>query len=111
MLSKKPNRGMLKVYLVGSVFAVLGTVIGLFETVCHSFSSGEPMDAEIILMLAQEQRTVKAETQCYVGCQKEEEKEEDKELIQANGANSQSVTLSKTHRLSQRSIANRLHAS
>uniref|UniRef100_A0A3Q3T314 G0/G1 switch 2 n=1 Tax=Mastacembelus armatus TaxID=205130 RepID=A0A3Q3T314_9TELE len=28
MLSKKPNRGMLKVYLVGSVFAVLGTVIG-----------------------------------------------------------------------------------
>uniref|UniRef100_A0A3B5B075 G0/G1 switch 2 n=1 Tax=Stegastes partitus TaxID=144197 RepID=A0A3B5B075_9TELE len=30
MLSQKPSRGLLKVYLVGSVFAVLGTVIGLW---------------------------------------------------------------------------------
>uniref|UniRef100_A0A671W3V3 G0/G1 switch 2 n=1 Tax=Sparus aurata TaxID=8175 RepID=A0A671W3V3_SPAAU len=29
MLSQRPSRGLLKVYLVGSVFAVLGTVIGL----------------------------------------------------------------------------------
>uniref|UniRef100_A0A3Q3FZA1 Uncharacterized protein n=1 Tax=Labrus bergylta TaxID=56723 RepID=A0A3Q3FZA1_9LABR len=27
MLSQKPSRGLLKVYLVGSVFAVLGTAI------------------------------------------------------------------------------------
>uniref|UniRef100_A0A3B4Y0X9 G0/G1 switch 2 n=2 Tax=Seriola lalandi dorsalis TaxID=1841481 RepID=A0A3B4Y0X9_SERLL len=40
MLSQKPRRGLLKVYLVGSVFAVLGTIIGLVETVCHPFSSG-----------------------------------------------------------------------
>uniref|UniRef100_A0A3Q3FZ57 G0/G1 switch 2 n=1 Tax=Labrus bergylta TaxID=56723 RepID=A0A3Q3FZ57_9LABR len=51
MLSQKPSRGLLKVYLVGSVFAVLGTAIGLVETVCHPFCSDEPLDAEMLLML------------------------------------------------------------
>ncbi|XP_042262900.1 G0/G1 switch protein 2-like [Thunnus thynnus] len=107
MLSQKPTRGMLKVYLVGSVFAVLGTVIGLVETVCHPFSSGEPMDAEMVLMMAQEQRTVKAKTQCNVGRQEEEEEEEEEKEL----ATAQKMTPSKTHRPSQRSMANRLHAS
>ncbi|XP_040888896.1 G0/G1 switch protein 2-like [Toxotes jaculatrix] len=113
MLSQKPRRGLLKVYLVGSVFAVLGTVIGLVETVCHPFSSGEPMDAEMLLMLAREQRTVEAEMQHSVGGQEEEEEEEEgeKELAHEKGAATQTVTISKTHGLSQRSLANRLHAS
>lgn len=113
MLSQKPSRGLLKVYLVGSVFAVLGTVIGLVETVCHPFSSGEPMDAEMVLMLAREQRTVEAETQHSVRGQEKEEKEEEQEeeLTHENGAATQSMNLYKAHRLSQRSIANRLHAS
>ncbi|KAM7423410.1 hypothetical protein PAMA_011120 [Pampus argenteus] len=101
MLSQKPSRGMLKVYLVGSLFAVLGTVIGLVETVCHPFSSGEPMDAEMLLMMAQEERTVQIKTNHSVGVQ-----EEKKKL-----ATTQSMTLSKPVRLSQRSMANRLHAS
>lgn len=105
MLSQKPSRGLLKVYLVGSVFAVLGTVIGLVETVCHPFSSGEAMDAEMVLMMAREQRTVEAETQRSVEGQEEEE------LAHENGATNQTMTLSKIHRLSQRSMANRLHAS
>uniref|UniRef100_UPI0037E7D86D G0/G1 switch protein 2-like n=1 Tax=Semicossyphus pulcher TaxID=241346 RepID=UPI0037E7D86D len=110
MLSQKPSRGLLKVYLVGSVFAVLGTVIGLVETVCHPFSSGEPMDAEMLLMLAREQRTVEAELQQRkVG--QEEEEEEEKAVAHENGAMTQSKTLSKAGRLSQRSISNRLHAS
>ncbi|XP_059185112.1 G0/G1 switch protein 2-like [Centropristis striata] len=108
LLSQKLNRGLLKVYLVGSVFAVLGTVIGLVETVCQIFSSGEPLDAEMVLMLAQKQRTVEAEMQCSVGGQ-EEEKEE--ELTNENGAMTQSMKLHKTHTLKQRSTANRLHAS
>uniref|UniRef100_A0AAQ6IVS0 G0/G1 switch 2 n=2 Tax=Anabas testudineus TaxID=64144 RepID=A0AAQ6IVS0_ANATE len=114
MLSQKPSRGLLKVYLVGSVFAVLGTFVGLVETVCHPFSSGEPMDAEMLLMLAQEQRTVETKTQCsVVGQEKEEaEDEEERELVHGeNGAVTQNMTLSKTQRLNQRSIANRLHAS
>lgn len=113
MLSQKPSRGLLKVYLVGSVFAVLGTVIGLVETVCHPFSSGEQIDAEMLLMLAKEQRTVEREAQHRVGALEEEEKEdeEEKELAHENGATIQSKTLSKTKRLSQRSMANRLHAS
>ncbi|KAK2821041.1 hypothetical protein Q5P01_024000 [Channa striata] len=119
MLSQKPSRGLLKVYLVGSLFAVLGTVIGLVETVCHPFSSGESMDAEMLLLLAQEQRTVETEAQRIVGGQKvavkeqdqEEEEEEEGEITHANGAATQSTTLSKDRRLSQRSVANRLHAS
>ncbi|KAM7402796.1 hypothetical protein PAMP_018007 [Pampus punctatissimus] len=111
MLSQKPSRGMLKVYLVGSLFAILGTVIGLVETVCHPFSSGEPMDAEMVLMLAKEQRTVQAKTKHSVRGQDEEVVEEDEEEEKKKLATTQSMTLSKTHRLNQRSMANRLHAS
>lgn len=107
MLSQKPSRGLLKVYLVGSVFAVLGTVIGFVETLCHPFSSGETMDAELVLMLAQGQRTVEAEKQRSEGGQEEEEEE----LAQENGAMTQTMTLSKPQRLNQRTTANRLHAS
>ncbi|XP_037621219.1 G0/G1 switch protein 2-like [Sebastes umbrosus] len=105
MLSQKPSRGLLKVYLVGSVFAVLGTVIGFVETVCHPFSSGEPMDAEMDFALVRAQRTVEAEIQRDVG------QEEEEELAHEHGATIQSMNLHKTHRLSQRSMANRLHAS
>lgn len=110
MLSQRPKRGLVKVFLVGSVFAVLGTIIGLVETVCHPFSSGEPLDAEMLLLLAREQRTVEAETQHNVGGQDEEEEEEEAQAHE-NGAATQSVTLFKTHALSQRSMAHRLHAS
>ncbi|XP_035517132.1 G0/G1 switch protein 2-like [Morone saxatilis] len=109
MLSQKPSRGLLKVYLVGSVFALLGTVIGLVETVCHPFSSGDTMDAEMVLMLAREQRTVEAEVQRSSVEGQEEEDEE--QLAHESGTMTQSMTLSKTHRISQRSTANRLHAS
>ncbi|XP_047439227.1 G0/G1 switch protein 2-like [Mugil cephalus] len=114
MLSQKPSRGLLKVYLVGSVFAVLGTVIGLVDTVCHPFSSGEPLDAEMILMLAKEQRTVEAEAQRSIGARgkKEEEEEEEEEgLACESEIKTRSTTLSKTHESSSRSIAHRLHAS
>uniref|UniRef100_A0A8D2ZNS2 Uncharacterized protein n=1 Tax=Scophthalmus maximus TaxID=52904 RepID=A0A8D2ZNS2_SCOMX len=39
MLSQRPGRALLKVYLLGSVFAVLGTIIGLAETVCRPLYS------------------------------------------------------------------------
>ncbi|XP_074531402.1 G0/G1 switch protein 2 [Halichoeres trimaculatus] len=113
MLSQKPSRGLLKVYLVGSVFAVLGTVIGLVETVCHPFSSGEPLDAEMLLMLAREQSSVQAGLQHSVSSQEEEEKkkEEEEEEVSESGVTSKSMTLPKNEGLSQRSISNRLHAS
>uniref|UniRef100_A0A3P9Q7D3 G0/G1 switch 2 n=1 Tax=Poecilia reticulata TaxID=8081 RepID=A0A3P9Q7D3_POERE len=56
MLRQRANRKLLKVYLLGSVLAVLGTAIGLVETLCHPFSSGEPLDAEMLLMLTSDQR-------------------------------------------------------
>ncbi|XP_068172033.1 G0/G1 switch protein 2 [Antennarius striatus] len=107
MLSQKPSRGLLRVYLVGSVFAVLGTVIGLVETVCHPFYSRDESDAEMLLMW--EQRTVKV--QCSVHNQEEEEEEEEKKLARKNESTTQILTLSKIHGLGQRSMANRLHAS
>lgn len=111
MLSQKPSRGLLKVYLVGSVFAVLGTVIGLVETVCHPFSSGEPLDAEMLLMLAREQPSVQADVQQSVSSQEEEEEKEKEEEVLEESATIKSTTLSKSQGLSQRSISNRLHAS
>lgn len=109
MLRQKPSRGLLKVYVVGSVFALLGTVIGIVETMCHPFSSGEVMNAEMALLLAKMQRTTEAELQRSVDDLEEEEEEE--ELAEKNGTKTQFMTLSKTHRLSQRSMATRLHAS
>ncbi|NXO44103.1 G0S2 protein, partial [Locustella ochotensis] len=48
MLSQKPNRKMVKLYMLGSVLAFFGVVIGLVETVCSPFSSegGLPEEEE-----------------------------------------------------------------
>ncbi|XP_063300409.1 G0/G1 switch protein 2 [Pelobates fuscus] len=37
MLSQKPSRKMVKIYMLGSVLAFFGVVIGLVETVCSPF--------------------------------------------------------------------------
>uniref|UniRef100_A0A8D0GLM9 G0/G1 switch 2 n=1 Tax=Sphenodon punctatus TaxID=8508 RepID=A0A8D0GLM9_SPHPU len=39
MLSQKPNRKMVKLYVLGSVLAFFGVVICLVETVCSPFTS------------------------------------------------------------------------
>ncbi|KAM3621867.1 uncharacterized protein V6R79_017266 [Siganus canaliculatus] len=113
MLSQKPNRGLLKVYFVGSVFAVLGTVIGLVETVCYPFSSGETLDTVMAPMLTPEPKTVEAETQHNVEDQDKKKEDEDEEEKQAhiNGVTTQTMTFLKPQVLSQRSSANRLYAS
>lgn len=105
MLSQKPSRGLLKVYLVGSVLAVLGTVIGLVESVCHPFCSGGEVDAEA--RLRPERRTEEAAGR--LGNREEGEAEE--EPAQEDEAKTQTTTLSESPRLSQRTLANRLHAS
>lgn len=111
MLSQRPSRGLLKVYLVGSVFALLGTVIGLVETVCHPFSSGETLDADMAFMLTQKRRP--AEVQLQHQDEEREEKEivEEEKLALKNEDKAQTMTLSKPRTFSQRSSANRLHAS
>lgn len=105
MLSQKPGRGLLKVYLIGSVLAVLGTAISLVHTVCHPFMSDESMDAELILALARDQRTVQTLRL------EEEEEEEEAAPVHQDGATAQTTTLSKTPGLHQRSNGKRLHAS
>ncbi|XP_041283001.1 G0/G1 switch protein 2 [Onychostruthus taczanowskii] len=46
MLSQKPNRKMVKLYMLGSVLAFFGVVIGLVETVCSPFSSSGSLEEE-----------------------------------------------------------------
>ncbi|CAM9844320.1 unnamed protein product [Bubo scandiacus] len=46
MLSQKPNRKMVKLYVLGSVLAFLGVVIGLVETVCSPFTSEGRLEEE-----------------------------------------------------------------
>ncbi|XP_023797989.1 G0/G1 switch protein 2 [Cyanistes caeruleus] len=46
MLSQKPNRKMVKLYMLGSVLAFFGVVIGLVETVCSPFSSEARLEDE-----------------------------------------------------------------
>ncbi|NWS09448.1 G0S2 protein, partial [Motacilla alba] len=46
MLSQKPNRKMVKLYMLGSVLAFFGVVIGLVETVCSPFSSQASLEEE-----------------------------------------------------------------
>ncbi|NXY59412.1 G0S2 protein, partial [Callaeas wilsoni] len=46
MLSQKPNRKMVKLYVLGSVLAFFGVVIGLVETVCSPFSSEGRLEEE-----------------------------------------------------------------
>ncbi|XP_056131123.1 G0/G1 switch protein 2 [Lampris incognitus] len=102
MLSTKPNRGMLKVYLVGSVFAVLGTIIGLVETVCLPLSSSEPLDTEMALMMARERRAQEAANLRRI---------EDEEVQMTQEVTQKDAPLAKTHEQGHRSVANRLHAS
>uniref|UniRef100_A0A672F9U7 G0/G1 switch 2 n=1 Tax=Salarias fasciatus TaxID=181472 RepID=A0A672F9U7_SALFA len=108
MLSQKPSRALLKVYMVGSVFAMMGTVIGLLETVCQPFSSGEPLDAEMLLMLARERHSLEAKALC--GLTEEEEKEEEETVCEDNTSN-QTMTFAKKQTPFQRPVSNRLHAS
>ncbi|XP_071624567.1 G0/G1 switch protein 2 [Heliangelus exortis] len=46
MLSQKPNRKMVKLYMLGSVLAFFGVVIGLVETVCSPFTSQGVLEEE-----------------------------------------------------------------
>ncbi|NXI14601.1 G0S2 protein, partial [Irena cyanogastra] len=46
MLSQKPNRKMVKLYVLGSVLAFFGVVIGLVETVCSPFCSEARLEDE-----------------------------------------------------------------
>lgn len=97
MINQKPNRGMLKVYFVGSVVAVLGTVVGLVQIVCQPFSSVDDaaLDVELSKLMAREQR--------------EERLREKREV--AERANYNKPQREESAGVIHRSAATRLHAS
>ncbi|KAK3518513.1 hypothetical protein QTP70_001517 [Hemibagrus guttatus] len=60
MLSARPSKGAMKVYLVGGTFAVLGIMSGVVEAACSLF----PEQEEITLTKVMEETvTVTAQTQ------------------------------------------------
>ncbi|KAJ8360669.1 hypothetical protein SKAU_G00171940 [Synaphobranchus kaupii] len=100
MLSQKPSRRMVKVYLVGGAMAFLGVALGLVETVCQPFSAEEPLDEELARLEEREQRLLEAEKQ--------------RERTEATTLESDAVRPMKKlqqETAGQRSTANRLHAS
>nr|XP_023649239.1 G0/G1 switch protein 2-like [Paramormyrops kingsleyae] len=54
--SQKPSNGMVKVYLVGSMLALFGVMIGFVEIVLQPFYTPEPMDEEITQLVLLEQQ-------------------------------------------------------
>lgn len=46
ILSQKPNGKMVKLYMLGSMLAFFGVVIGLVETVCSPFTSEGRLEEE-----------------------------------------------------------------
>ncbi|NXT89956.1 G0S2 protein, partial [Anhinga rufa] len=46
MLSQKPSRKMVKLYMLGSALAFFGVVIGLVEAVCSPFTSQGRLEEE-----------------------------------------------------------------
>ncbi|XP_004068958.1 G0/G1 switch protein 2 [Oryzias latipes] len=110
MLRQKPGRGLLKIYLLGSVLAVLGTAISLVQTVCRPFSSGDPVDPEMLLMLARVRNEAESGTKNSLEWFTEEE-EEEVVLDENRFAKTQILHSSKSHTFSPRNQINRLHAS
>ncbi|XP_019369828.1 PREDICTED: G0/G1 switch protein 2 [Gavialis gangeticus] len=46
MLSQKPGRKMVRLYVLGSVLTFFGVLIGLVETVCSPFASQDRLEEE-----------------------------------------------------------------
>uniref|UniRef100_UPI00398ED74B G0/G1 switch protein 2 n=1 Tax=Pristiophorus japonicus TaxID=55135 RepID=UPI00398ED74B len=75
MLSQRPNRKMVKIYVLGTVLAFFGVVIGLVETVCYPFGSSESESEErppedtlpLELRKQQRKRLEKQETAARIG--------------------------------------------
>ncbi|XP_017676937.1 G0/G1 switch protein 2 [Pipra filicauda] len=93
MLSQKPNRKMVKLYMLGSVLAFFGVVIGLVETVCSPFSSEGRLEEE-------EEEEKKKKKPAATRGQRLPQKQED--LLLDKG---------KTPGAVQRALVTRLHAS
>ncbi|XP_034023620.1 G0/G1 switch protein 2-like [Thalassophryne amazonica] len=105
LVRQKPSRRLLKVYLLGSVFAVLGMLLGLMEAVCQPFSSTESLDPDMVLLLARMERSAEAERRRKENSREEEERVGAEEIP----AGKTSVPEAPPH--IQRTTANRLHAS
>ncbi|KAL4645872.1 G0/G1 switch protein 2-like [Arapaima gigas] len=99
MLSQRRGSGMVKVYLVGSVLALFGVVIGLVETVCQPFSAQEgSLDEELPQLAAPEQRLPRPE--------KRRRRRAEVAALEGNATQTKPSAA-----VQRRNSANRLHAS
>ncbi|XP_048859024.1 G0/G1 switch protein 2-like [Brienomyrus brachyistius] len=99
ILSQKPNRGLVKVFLLGSVLALFGVAAGVLETVCQPFCVQDPADEGLVQLSALERRMTELEIvsrRAEAAAALDEENEHKAKHQAANG---------------RRNSANRLHAS
>ncbi|XP_067449327.1 G0/G1 switch protein 2 [Thunnus thynnus] len=104
MLNQKPNRGMLKIYMLGSTLAVLGVVGGLLETVMLPFSeydTAEDTPVELVMEEKKEKKQVLKSHTTLTGS-------DVADVLETVGIEAKAKHLVIT---GQRSSANRLHAS
>lgn len=75
MMSQKPKGKVVKLYVLGSVLALLGVVLGLVETVCSPFTAASRLrDEEAVVAELQEARERQAQrTQALLEKGKQEE--------------------------------------
>ncbi|KAM5294692.1 G0/G1 switch protein 2 [Glossophaga mutica] len=90
MMAQKPSRKLVKLYVVGSVLALFGVVLGLMETVCSPFTAANRLreeDAAVAALRAARERQA-------LQAQALQEKDKQRDAI-----------------LCSRALANRQHAS
>ncbi|KAK2851886.1 hypothetical protein Q5P01_008162 [Channa striata] len=104
MLNQRPNRSMLKIYMLGSTLAVLGLIGGMVEMVLLPFMDQETVEDEAIEEIVEEEKEKKQvlESQAALVCPEVVD-------ILEMGVNEAKAKWLVT--AWQRSSANRLHAS
>uniref|UniRef100_A0A673TKN4 G0/G1 switch 2 n=2 Tax=Suricata suricatta TaxID=37032 RepID=A0A673TKN4_SURSU len=94
MMSQKPSRKLVKLYVLGSVLAFFGVVIGLVETVCSPFTAASRL---------RDEEAAVAELQAVRERERERKVLETPALLK-KGKQQEAV-------LCSRALSNRLHAS
>ncbi|XP_026222866.1 G0/G1 switch protein 2 [Anabas testudineus] len=63
MLNQRPNRSMLKMYMLGSTLAMLGVIGGMVEMVLLPFGDEETVEDEPVVLTVQKKRKKKQQKQ------------------------------------------------
>ncbi|XP_070825186.1 G0/G1 switch protein 2 [Chaetodon trifascialis] len=104
MLNQRPNRGMLKIYMLGSTLAMLGVVGGLVETVLLPFADQESVEDTLAELMMERKKEKKQVLTSHTALARPE-------VVDVLETAAIEVKAKHLVTAGQRSSANRLHAS